>query len=163
MSVALKKFNAGDYTEAAAAFESIPPDALTAPQKKIRVIRLLQSYENLGREDAAARLIEGEPVSDGLFYLLKSQAALRQNQLDNALDAAQQAIDTPTSLDGSLRKKATFQIASILHTRYFLKPNQKNLQSARDGWEAYLSGYCAGENDSRECSEANEKHASLDQ
>jgi hypothetical protein len=163
IAVAQQKFNAGEHAEVITLLESTPSDNLGDRQKKLRVILLLQSYEVLGRHDDALATIEKHPVSDGLFYLIKSQVALRQNQLETALDAAREAQSAPALIDNGVRKKATFQTASILHTRFSLKPNTQNTQLAREAWESYLSLYCSGDADSKECREATEKLSVLEQ
>jgi hypothetical protein len=156
VAAAFKKFTAGEYTEAADALESLRPDDLTAPQRKLRTLRLLQTYMHLERYEAAQNIIDEAPVSDGLYHLIKSQLALRQNQFESALGAAREAQTTPTVVDYDVRKKASFQIASILHTRFTMRPNQQNTQLAREAWEGYLSSYCTND-DAKDCREAGER------
>ena len=163
MATALKDFDGGRYPEAIAALESIAPDRLSSQQRKLRVIRLLQAYLYSGAVEEADNLVMNEPVDDGLFYLLKSQAAMKKNLSSVALEAADAALSTPTYFDKAIRKKALFQRASVLHSRYFLKPNQKNLRITRDGWETYIANYCTDDDRSKECREAVEKLSMLDQ
>ncbi|MBN1575413.1 MAG: serine/threonine protein kinase [Chitinispirillaceae bacterium] len=163
LTAALKKFSSGDYAEAISALESISPDILSPPQKKLRVIRLLQAYISFGNIEEANNLAAGEPVDDGLFYLLKSQIAVQRNQLEIALEAADAALSTPSSYDKALRRKASFQKALVLHSRYFLKPNQTNFKSTREGWKAYVADYCSNDDHSKECHEALEKLSTLEQ
>jgi hypothetical protein len=157
----LNKFKAHDYQGAIAAFEAIVPGNLTGKQKKLRVIRLLQCYIETGRLNDAHSLCHNEPVSDGLFYLLKSEIAMRQNRLEEALNAARAARSTSSIYDASLKKKAHFQIASILHSCYLLKPNSDNLENSLNSWKEFIASFCTGNNTSKECIEAEEKAAML--
>lgn len=161
LAAGLNKFNAQDYQGVITDFEAIIPAELTAKQKKLRVIRLLQCYIQTGRLNDAQSLCKNEPVSDGLFHLLQSEVALKQNRLEDALEAARSARSATSLYDTSLKKKASFQIASILHSRYLLKPNRKNLENSLKGWQEYISSYCSGSAVSKECSEAAEKAAML--
>ena len=157
LTLALQKFKNDDYSGAITAFEEIAPAELTTQQKKLRVVRLLQAYLATNRINEAANLCINEPVSDGLFLLLKSQVAEKQNKLLTALEAAQQAQSATSKFEKALKRKATFQIASIQHSLYFLKPNMENLEITRKSWKTYLSTYCSEGNGSRECIEASEK------
>jgi len=156
LSAALNAFNDGDFEKAIDALEAIEPPSLSTTQKTLRVIRLLEAYINTSRYDDAHTLIVNESVSDGYFYLLKSKVFYKRNELDKALSAAEKAQTTPSKNTRALARKATFQVASILHAQSFLKPNEENLSKARKEWENYLAKYCSGRS-SRECKEAQEK------
>lgn len=161
LTVALNFYNNGDYTKAITALETVEPPSLSTAQKTLRVIRLLQAYINTSRYEDAHTLIENESVSDGFFHLLKSEVYYKRNKLDKALVSARKAENLSSSHVKALSRKATFQVATILHARYFLKPNEENLQTARREWNAYLSAYCT-DSFSSECKEAREKIEMLD-
>ncbi|MBN1759317.1 MAG: serine/threonine protein kinase [Chitinispirillaceae bacterium] len=164
LTAGLKAFSSGDFTTAIAKLESVDPDQLQSPlQRTQRTIRLLQSYIGAGRIDDAYSFSTATEINDGLFYLLRSKAAQRKNHLERALADARTASTTPSQLDRSVRQKAQFQIASLLHERYLAKPNRTNTQLTRDEWETYLAAYCTESVATKECSEAREKLSSLEQ
>jgi serine/threonine protein kinase len=163
MTAASNKFSLGDYSGAISAYENISPESLTPAKQSQRIMHLLQSYLYIGKIDEAQSLIITDPVADGLFYLLKSQVAVQKNDLANALYAAQRAYSLPSKFETSIRKKATYQIASILHALYVVKPNSDNLQQALDWWSTYLSKYCSDNDGSKECHEALENKSILEQ
>ncbi len=159
---AIRKFKSGQYQDAIVLFESLDAGPLAPQQKTQRVIRLLEAYMITGRLEDALDLAEREPSKDGLFHLLKSRAAFGKNLLETALESAEEARTSPSRYDPNVQRKASFQIASILHARYFLKPNRNNFQSTHAGWESYISAYCSGNPQDKECLEAQEKLASLE-
>ena len=164
VTIGLNAFAAGNYSGAVASLESVQPDQIAAPRQQMLVtLRLLESYIKTHQYDKATALTNGESVQDGLFFFLKSTLAQQKNQLDAALDAARVARATPSQIDHAIKLKASFQVASILHTIYSLKPNQNNLRQTRSEWEAFISGYCTGSGGTKECYEAHEKLSLLDQ
>jgi len=160
---AIKRFSIGDYAGAISQFQKIDEQGLSPQNQKLRTMRMLQSYINLGKYEDAQSIILNDPVTDGLFYLLKSKIALNKNNYDAAYEAAQTAYSLPSQFDNNLKKKSTFQLATILHSRYVMKPNAKNQQLALDRWNAYLSNYCSDEDRSDECHEALENKSLLEQ
>jgi eukaryotic-like serine/threonine-protein kinase len=163
LTAGLNAFTAGNYNAAIASFETLQPDQLSPSNATLRNIRLLQAYIAAGRIDDASSLANEVHASDGLYYLLKSIIEQKKNNTDGALEAARTAYTTPSKIDRSVKRKALFQVATLLHSRYVLKPNQTNLQLTRNEWETYLSAYCSDNDATTECSKAREIFTSLEQ
>ena len=161
LAAGINKFNEQDYSGAIADLELLNLSELTIEQVKMRNIRLLQCYIKTNRLEDAQYLCTTNPVDDGLFRLLESVLALQQERLDDALDAARSARSETSLYDTTLTREASFQIASILHSRYLLRPNRKNLEKSLNSWEEYISSFCSGRRYSKECREAAERVAML--
>lgn len=161
--LALKKYSLGDYSGAISALESVPESSLSPSNQSLRTIRLLQSFVNIGKYDEAQSITLNSPVSDGLFYLIKSKIAFQKNDFTAALQAARTAHTLKSEFDSGLKKKTTLQLATVLHAIYVMKPNSSNLQQALDWWSSYLANYCSDEDHSTECHEALENKSLLEQ
>ncbi len=163
LTTGLNAFAAGDYTGAITSLETLQTDQLSPLNSTLRNIRLLQSYIATNRIDDASALADETDVSEGLFHLLKSTIEQKKNNTDAALKAARIAYSTPSKIDRSVKRKALFQIASLLQSQYVLKPNQTNLQQTINEWEKYISTYCSDNTTVKECSKAREILSTLEQ
>jgi len=161
--LALKKFSLGDYSGAIISFQAVSESTLSPSEQSLRTVRIIESLINMGKFDEAQSITLSSPVSDGLFYLLKSKIAFQKNNLESALQAARTAHSLSSQFDKGLKKKSTLQLASVLHAMYVKKPNSNNLQQALDWWNSYLSSYCSDEDLSTECHEALENKSLLEQ
>lgn len=143
--------NSSDYNSTISELESQTTEQLAPHQKNARTIQLIQAYIATGRLEQARTCIAENPISDGQFYLLESEVALRSNRLDDAVAAAERALTTTSLFEKNCRQKATMQLATILEARYVLRPNRDNLRIARKAWETYRSNYCSEVDLSKEC------------
>lgn len=159
----LQHYSDGDLTGALDLFKEIKFNALPSQKQATIAVRMLQACIQLGRYDDAQSIIINHPIQDGLFYLLKSRVALQKNDLKGAAEAAQTALTLSSKLDSGIKKKASFQLATIFHTQYEQKPNSSNIEQAHDAWTSYLANHCSDDDNSDECHEALENKSMLDQ
>ncbi|MCX7725415.1 MAG: serine/threonine protein kinase [Chitinispirillaceae bacterium] len=162
LSLAIEKFNSGDYQKVIDILETISLDELTSNQRKLYIIRLLEAYLQMKYIDKASILCRREQVNDGLFYLLKSRLYLEKEQEEEAIEAAEKALNLPSGFDKNIAEKSAFHLATIYNSIFLRKPNSKNMELAKKGWEYYILSYC-NNNSSKNCQYAKKQLALLEQ
>lgn len=154
--------NSRDYNSATSEEESPNTEQLSPQNKSAQIMKLIQTYLATGQLEQARTCIAENPISDGQFYLLESEVALRSNRLDDAVAAAERALTTTSLFEKNCRQKATMQLATILDARYVLRPNRDNLRITLKAWQTYRSNYCSEVDLSKECLKAESRLKTLE-
>jgi serine/threonine protein kinase len=129
----IKEAEAGKYASALAKFDSLPPGL--ASNEAARVLRV-RSLRALGRSAEALRVLSGEAMDDGEFYLIEARLLLELGETSRVA----QCLDKSVTMDARMMEPETFRreylfCRALCATRqYEESPNESGRKRALDGW-----------------------------
>jgi hypothetical protein len=148
-------YNSKDFVQAITYFESVEPGSLTNRQRSAMYLMLAKAYISENQIEDAVKIAESQNISNELKHLLSGEIFFKQKQYDRALEDLNQITSFSTSnvkqIDVLLLR------ASILESRFNLKPNRDNKNLCRETWASILTLNCREDTTSALCKDVQKK------